>query len=145
MRRVFFYAYNMAEKTTTQKAKLPGATPSRGTLQSYIQNFTLEAIDCLVDIMHNSRNESLKMGAAKTLIDKSIPDIKAVEITGENGGPIKLNIISGADYVSALGASTATSTGSTPYGPAEIQSTDLAQASPQDNDSNQSVSKVDTA
>lgn len=135
----------MAEKTTTQEAKPTGATPSRGTLQSYIQNFTLEAIDCLVDIMRNSRNESLKVGAAKTLIDKSIPDIKAVELTGENGGPIKLNIISGADYLSSLGTSVTASETSTTYGPAEVQSADLAQTGTEDNNSNQSVSEVESA
>ena len=80
----------------TQKnheAKHQGA-PNKGSLQAYSQNFTKEAIDKVVDIMRNSRNESLVFGAAKLLIDKAIPDMKAVELTGEDHGPLLIKIIS---------------------------------------------------
>lgn len=134
----------MDEKTTTHEATKGGSTPSKATLQSYLQNFTREAIDGMVDIMRNSRNEQLKFAAQKLIIDKSIADIKAVEVTGENGGPIKLNIISGADYVSAIAQFATTSDPGTAYGSTAIQSTDMAQTSTQDNDSNQPASEVES-
>lgn len=82
----------MDKKTTTHEFKKEG-TPNKGTLQSYLQNFTKEAIDEIVYVMRNSRNENLRFGAAKVIVDKSIPDVKAVELTGENNGPILIKIV----------------------------------------------------
>lgn len=80
-------------KNKNQEAKKGGA-PNKGSLQAYIQNFTKEAIDAVIEIMRTSRNEALRFGAAKLVIDKSIADIRAVELTGENNGPITIKIIS---------------------------------------------------
>ena len=77
----------------THEAIKGEATPNKGTLQSYVQNFTMEAVDKLVSIMRTSRNEALAMGAAKILVDKSIPDIKAVEHSGTDGGDIVIRVI----------------------------------------------------
>ena len=82
----------MNEDKTTHKAK-KGGPPNQGTLQSYLQNFTIEGIDAIVEILRTTRNESLRMGAAKIIIDKSIPDIKAIEISGTDGGPIEIVIV----------------------------------------------------
>lgn len=127
----------------TQEARKGESTPSKGTLQSYLQNFSKEAIDVLVEIMRTSRNENLKMGAAKVIIDKTIADLKAVEIGGVNGEPIKLNLITGAD-ISQFTTLIASSEGSSSYGSSQVQGIGLAQAGEEDNNSNQSISKVES-
>ncbi len=127
----------------TVKAKTPGPD-SRQTLYAYASQYTREAIDIIVEIMRTSRNESLKLGAANTILDKNLPDIKAIEVSGENGEPIKLNIISGADYLSALGITAAASATGSTGGSSEVQSVDLAPESPQDDNSNQSDSEVES-
>ena len=76
----------------TQQAKKGEATPGKGTLQSYVQNYTKEAIDKIVEIMRTSKNDALVMGAAKVIIDKSIPDLKSAELQGEGGGPILIKL-----------------------------------------------------
>ena len=142
LQALFFYVY-----MDTQEAIKGGATPNQGHLQSYIQNFTQEAIDCLVEIMRTSRNESLKLGAAKTIIDKSIADKKAVEVGGLNGEPIKFTILGGADvdaYISRSAAIISTSTGSTIQGSNEIQDPSVAPQGSQDNNSNNPISEVGT-
>ena len=116
----------------TQEAKGKG-TPNKGTLQSYIQNFTQEAIDVLVEIMRTSRNENLKMGAAKVIIDKSIADLKAMEVTGQDGEPIKITVIGGG-FVPESRFINAASTAST-FSATTVQSDSLAPESPQDNNS----------
>ncbi len=74
-----------------------GGIPSRAETYHYVSKFSQEAIDVLVGIMRDSRNENLKMGAAKALLDKCIPDLKATEITGEQGGQILIRLVTEAD------------------------------------------------
>ena len=69
-------------------------TPNKGTLLSHLQNFSLESIDYLVDTMRNSRNENLRFGAARAILDKTVPDLKATEVTGEDHGPLLIRIVS---------------------------------------------------
>lgn len=92
----------------------------------------------------SSRNEAIALGAANKIIDKCLPDIKAVELTGENGKPIEFNILAPSTYFSAIGKLASASTASTAYGPATVQSTNLAPAGQEDNNSNQSVSSVES-
>ncbi len=66
------------------------------------------------------------------------------ELQGANGEPFKLNIITGADYVSALGKTTSTSAASFTGGPSEVQGVDLASESPQDDNSDKPVSEVES-
>ena len=116
----------------TQEAKGKG-TPNKGTLQSYIQNFTQEAIDVLVEIMRTSRNENLKMGAAKVIIDKSIADLKAMEVTGQDGEPIKITVIGGG-FVPESRFIDAASTAST-FSATTVQSDSLAPESTENDNS----------
>ena len=129
----------------THEAKKGESTPNKATLQSYIQNFSKEAIDTIIEILRTTRNENLKMGAAKVIIDKSIPDIKAMEITGKDGEPIKFNLISGADYlayISKLREIKAPSDRGIAESPSEIQGTSVASQGPQDNNGNNTVSEM---
>lgn len=132
----------MNEEITTHEAK--EATPNQGTLQSYIQNFTKEAIDAIVEIMRTTKNESLRMGAAKTIIDKSIGDKKSVEVTGENGEPIKLTILTGNGFVPSSVFTTSPSTGSDLQLSAPLQSIDLASESTEDDNSDNGSGETST-
>lgn len=129
---------------STNEAKTPGPTNRQG-LYAYASKYSQEAIDVMVDILRTSRNESLKLGAAKALLDKALPDLKAMEVTGENGEPIKFNVLAPASYFSAIGKLDASSTVSTAYGPATVQSTDLAQTGEENNNGDKSVSSVESA
>lgn len=135
--------YKMNEEKSIQEVKKEPGTPNRAHLQSYIQNFTREAIDAIVQVMRTTRNENLRMGAAKVIIDKSIADIKAMEITGENGEPIKLIINAGNGFIPSTVSLNATSSGSYLTGQPQIQSYGVASQSAQDNNSDNRVDKTD--
>jgi hypothetical protein len=65
-----------------KKAKEVGVKP-RSLYYLYAQQFTQEAIEMMVYLMRTSRNEGIRLGAARSILDKSIPDLKALEISGE--------------------------------------------------------------
>lgn len=44
-----------------------------------------EAFDTILDVMRTSGNPSDRMGAARTIINKVVPDLKATEFTDEDG------------------------------------------------------------
>lgn len=79
-------------KKKTRIAKKVG-TPNKGSLRAYAQTFTLEAIDKMADIMRNSRNENLRFAATKLFIDKSLADIRAVEVGGEDHGQLLIRVV----------------------------------------------------
>ena len=66
--------------------------PNRSTLYSQIARAIPKAISTLIALL-DSNNEAIRMGAARDLINKALPDVKAMEITGENQGPIIIRII----------------------------------------------------
>lgn len=81
-----------------------GGVVKREDVYQYVSKFSQEAVDTLIEIMRTSRNEALKMGAAKTLLDKCIPDLKATEVTGEQGGAVLVRLITEADAKSNSGS-----------------------------------------
>ena len=133
------------------KAKNGGSilqAEKKTNLYSLVSQYTKEAVYEIVNIMRNSNNQPLRFAAARLIIDKTIADVKAVEITGKDGGPIKFNVITGSDYLSYLSklrevdASPARSiNGITP----EVQGTHLAQAGKKNDNSDNSVSEVGAA
>ena len=94
-------------------------TPNQGKLQSYIQNFTKEAIDKIVWFARSSKNENLRFAANKLIIDKSIADIKAMELTGAHGEQLTINIVTRDGFIPPSMASAG--------GPAPVQSLGVAQ------------------
>lgn len=118
-----------------------GGPPPRSGFYSLVSQYTEEAINKIVDIMRNSRNESLKFAAARSIIDKTIADVKAVELTGANGEPltvsIKLDLAGG--YIPRVRVSEMESVNAPPAGsntgPPQIQSPGLAPQSPKDDNS----------
>lgn len=80
----------MAE-TTTDKVHKGGAV-SRQSLYTVAQKYTKEAIETLYELMKDRRNPAVRMGAAKVLLSKVLPDMKAVEVSGLNGEDLQLVI-----------------------------------------------------
>ena len=60
---------------------MEGGVPSKLGLYAYASKYTKEAIDILYSLMLSSKNEGIKMGAARALLDKCLPDLKAVDLT----------------------------------------------------------------
>lgn len=81
----------MAKKSNVKKKT--GGVIARAALYQHVSQYSKDAIDVLVDLMKNAAQESVRMGAAKALLDKALPDLKATEHTGEEGGPIEIRII----------------------------------------------------
>lgn len=48
------------------------------------------ALEVVIDVMKRSRNDNARLGAARTIIDKVLPDLKAQELTGEGGRAIEI-------------------------------------------------------
>lgn len=132
----------MSNETTNTEPKKPG-TPSESVLRQKVVPYADEIINKLLEHMR-SRNPNVSLGAANTLLKKIIPDLKALELTGENGEPIKFNILAPSTYFSAIGKLDGASTASTYGRSTTVQSADLAPSSPEDNNSNQSVSSVES-
>jgi|SRR3990167_1375367 len=140
----------MSNSKTIVSEQKKGGPPSRTGFYSLISQYTEEAVNRLVDIMRNSRNESLKFAAARAIIDKTIADVKAIELTGANGEPfsvsIKLDVAGGyipRDRVSEVGTVNAPPAGSN-QGPPQIQSPGLAPPGQKDDNSSNGTGQAGT-
>ncbi len=70
-----------------------GGTPTRAILYSEAAAHTPRAIEVIVELMENGDNDNVKLGAAKTILSKSIPDLRATEITGKEGQPFAIELV----------------------------------------------------
>ena len=86
----------MEENTSDDELKTQGVT-NRKLLYSRASKYAPKAIKILADLL-DSRNEGIRLGAAKTLLARVLPDLKAQEISGKDGEAITINLIS--DYLS---------------------------------------------
>lgn len=75
------------------EAKKPGRphTPNRQGLYAKAAKHATIAIDTLVKLLH-SRNENIRLGATKALLDKCLPDVKAIAIK-EEINPIIIRVV----------------------------------------------------
>ena len=76
-------------------------TPSRDILYTEAAKYALRAIEVVVELIESGDNSNVKLGAAKTILAKTIPDITANEISGVKGQQLQVKIIK--DYVSPRG------------------------------------------
>lgn len=68
--------------------------PNRQGLYAQTAKHAEAAIGVLVTLM-SSRNENIRLGAARTLLDKCLPDLKAVDLkTEEDKQPIQVTVVS---------------------------------------------------
>lgn len=59
--------------------------PNKQAIQQKAQAHAMQAIEVLVDAMINGDNTNAKVGAAKVILNKCLPDLKAAELTGRDG------------------------------------------------------------
>lgn len=68
--------------------KRKARTPiSKEKLQRLIQSHSKRAIKELVWLMKHSKNESLRAECAKAILNKSVPDVKAMQVQNEGEQP----------------------------------------------------------
>lgn len=65
------------------------------------------AIEVLVDAMNHGENYATKVGAAKTILAKCIPDLKSTELSGEDGKELVIRFL---DYGANRNSPTKTKT-----------------------------------
>lgn len=96
-------SFLMANKMSTKPRK--GGTPKREILYSEAASHAPRAIEILVELMEKGDNDNVRLGAAKTILAKAIPDLKSMELTGANGDAIKIIVSTGTGFVPAPGGS----------------------------------------
>jgi ATP-dependent protease HslVU (ClpYQ) ATPase subunit len=69
--------------STRHEAKT-GGVPNRGSLYAVAAAHSKDAIEILYDLMKNSKNDGIRLGAAKAILNKTLPDLKQSEISEEN-------------------------------------------------------------
>lgn len=128
-----------------KKAGRPvGSTPNRQGEYAKMATLLPSAFDKL-KILLESRNENIALGAVKVVIDKCLPDLKAIEVGGVEGGPIQLNIIAGNGFIPRPVTFDAPSVRSAIQQSTEIQDLGVAQAGEKDNDSDNRTGKASTS
>lgn len=84
----------------SNEAKQRGTKTNQQGLYAKLEPHADYAIEKLVELL-DSRNESIRLGAINKILDKCIPDRKAVEVSGKDGQPIPITIIAGSGFVPA--------------------------------------------
>jgi hypothetical protein len=54
---------------------------SKNAIYQKASSYAIDAISVLVDVMHGGDNDNARIGAARTLFSKCVPDLKATEIS----------------------------------------------------------------
>lgn len=136
------------ETATSHKA--PGGVPmnQRGLYAHVVTRYP-QIFKALYDGL-NSKNEATKIRAAGILLNKILPDLKAVEVGGEvdangNRQAVQLFINTGGGFVPAIIQTDAPSAGSVTAKQQEVQDVSVAQTSTEDNDSNLRDDKTGTS
>jgi hypothetical protein len=78
---------------TVQDKITPPEQLSEVQIRERLRPYVPEAIERLVDLMKNAPNDSVRLGAIKTLLSKVVPDLKSQEITGDQGGALIVKIL----------------------------------------------------
>lgn len=76
----------------------PRGIPSKQVLYQKAAGHAIDAIEVLAKLMYDADNDAARVGAAKTILAKCIPDLKATELTGEGGNEILIKIL---DYANS--------------------------------------------
>jgi hypothetical protein len=71
----------MAKKPTTYERKKGGVIYSKRKIRSIIAERADEILKVLFEALHNEKNYNVQLGAAKILINKILPDLKATELS----------------------------------------------------------------
>ena len=89
----------MTELKPVSNQKRGGGVPSRDALYRRIAGHANDCIDYLVGIMNGTVTANpVRMGAAKILLNKVIPDIKVTELQGNMDKPLGVVLLPTKDY-----------------------------------------------
>lgn len=111
-----------------------GPIPSRSAIYGKLSVHSDKAIKRLITLL-DSKNENILLGAIKLILDKSIPDLKAMELQGQEGGAFIIKVIS-YGHTDPLQLYTDTPNAGSLERPASLSSPQLAPEGPEDNTSN---------
>ena len=74
----------MAKKKTSSKkydlVPKKGGSPSKEVSYQYASQYTQEAFDRAVELMRDSKNESVTIACIKIILDKTMSDLKSSEV-----------------------------------------------------------------
>lgn len=74
---------NITNIEPTPKTKLPGIYPNRGLLYASLVKYAPKAIKVLVKLL-NSKQDTVKIAAAKELLSRTVPALSTVEVEGKS-------------------------------------------------------------
>ena len=120
----------MNDEEKTKGEIKEGGIKSRSQLYAMFSPHAELAIETLVKACSNG-NPSVRVGAAKTILAKLVPDLKSTEITGQDGQQFTINII--RDYFTKARGNVSSSDSSS-QGSEPIQGSGVAPQSSQDID-----------
>lgn len=83
---------NGSGKTTSPEKRHPKQL-GRKALQEIARPHGVEAIETMVKLMRDGDNDNVKLGAARSILSKVLPDLKATELTGKDGKDLILKLI----------------------------------------------------
>lgn len=113
----------MADNKVSKPTK--GGVPSRDQMYRKIAMKAFYLIDYLMDVINGKLPASaVRIGAAKTLLNKALPDLRAMEVTGKDGQQFTITVVTG-DSDTRKGF-TPPSTGGAVTGQPPIQGSSLA-------------------
>ena len=82
---------NVNSSQSKDEAKIQGV-PRRTNLYARVSKYSPRAINRVAELLE-SKNESIALGAAKVILDKCLPDIKAIVPESDNNGKLQIEII----------------------------------------------------
>lgn len=84
---------NTYPKSRTIGLKKGGSVQSRSAIYNKLAVHSDRAIKELVKLL-DSPNESIRLGAINKILDKVIPDVRSMELTGKDGESFTIKVIS---------------------------------------------------
>lgn len=88
----------------------PRGIPSKQVLYQKAAGHAIDAIEVLAKLMYEADNDAARVGAAKVILAKCIPDLKAQELSGKDGKDLlPIPILNGAASVYTYNGSQQTS------------------------------------
>ena len=85
-------AKDVLQTDTKRIPSLNGKPRGKQDYYSYAQLYAYRAINTLVALL-DSKHDSIRLGAAGKLLDKTLPDLKAIEVNGEMRQAMTLNVV----------------------------------------------------
>lgn len=82
----------MEDKQSSELRK--GGVPSRRAMTLKYLGYSEEALEVLVETMRNkTAQDTARLAAARAILDKVIPDMKAVELSGEDSAGLVFKLV----------------------------------------------------